>query len=202
MANLSSLTDEQLALAYASGDNRAFDELLERNQSKLFTYIYFTTGDYEVANDIFQDTFLKVIKKLQEGKYQASGKFRHWITSIAHNAIIDWFRSSNRIMVTNIEDAENNGGSDWQPDLNDGEETILSEQMKKELRRMVVKLPHSQREVVYLRYYCGMPFKEIAEVTNVSINTSLGRMRYAVLNLRKMMCRGNVPHLRQLEQKA
>lgn len=185
MSNLSNLTDEQLALRYVGGDNGAFDELLARNKSILFTYILFMTGNYEVANDVFQDTFLKVIVRLQEGRYQEKGKFRHWLTSIAHNIIIDRFRNSGRISVTNIDETK---GKENRLGLVDSgrENEIVNCQMEDDIRRLVSMLPTSQKEVVYLRFYRDMSFREIAQVTNVSINTALGRMRYAIINLRKM----------------
>ena len=187
------MTDEELALLYVDGDNKAFDELLARNQSKLFTYIMFVVRDQETANDIFQDTFVKVIMKLQEGKYTDSGKFSFWVTRIAHNVIMDWYRQGkNEHIVEMTEDNDlTNLRSASVMDVC-REEEIVSEQVMADVRRMMNALPAPQREVVYMRFYQGLSFKEIAEITGVSINTSLGRMRYAILNLRRMARQHNI----------
>lgn len=187
MKNFESMTDEELALRYVKGDNKAFDELLARNQSKLFTYIMFVVRDQELANDIFQDTFVKVITRLQEGKYTDSGKFSYWITRIAHNVIMDWYRLQRNEHI--IEPTEDNDLSNLK--INSVVDTsreceMVNEQVLDDVRRMMDCLPAPQREVVYMRFYQDMSFKEIANVTGVSINTALGRMRYAVLNLRRM----------------
>ena len=181
------MTDEELALLYVKGDNRAFDELLARNQSKLFTYIMFVVRDQETANDIFQDTFVKVIMKLQEGKYTDSGKFSFWVTRIAHNVIMDWYRQTKNEHIVEISE-ENDLTNLKNASVMDAcrEDEIVNEQVMADVRRMMNALPAPQREVVYMRFYQGLSFKEIAEVTGVSINTSLGRMRYAILNLRRM----------------
>ena len=187
MSNFGSMTDEELALLYVKGDNRAFDELLARNQSKLFTYIMFVVRDQETANDIFQDTFVKVIMKLQEGKYTDSGKFSFWVTRIAHNVIMDWYRQTKNEHIVEISE-ENDLTNLKNASVMDAcrEDEIVNEQVMADVRRMMNALPAPQREVVYMRFYQGLSFKEIAEVTGVSINTSLGRMRYAILNLRRM----------------
>lgn len=187
------MTDEELALLYVDGDNKAFDELLARNQSKLFTYIMFVVRDQETANDIFQDTFVKVIMKLQEGKYTDSGKFSFWVTRIAHNVIMDWYRQGKNEHI--VEMAEDNDLTNLRSaSVMDvcREEEIVSEQVMADVRRMMNALPAPQREVVYMRFYQGLSFKEIAEITGVSINTSLGRMRYAILNLRRMARQHNI----------
>lgn len=187
MSNFGSMTDEELALLYVKGDNRAFDELLARNQSKLFTYIMFVVRDQETANDIFQDTFVKVIMKLQEGKYTDSGKFSFWVTRIAHNVIMDWYRQTKNEHIVEISE-DNDLTNLKNASVMDAcrEDEIVNEQVMADVRRMMNALPAPQREVVYMRFYQGLSFKEIAEVTGVSINTSLGRMRYAILNLRRM----------------
>lgn len=187
MKKFESMTDEELALQYAGGNNRAFDELLSRNQSKLFTYIMFVVRDQEVANDIFQDTFVKVITKLQEGKYTDSGKFSYWITRIAHNVIMDWYRLQKNEHI--IEPTEDNDLSNLRCESvlnNSRENEIVNEQIMHDVKRMMENLPASQREVVYMRFYQDLSFREIADITGVSINTTLGRMRYAILNLRRM----------------
>ncbi|MBR6981198.1 MAG: sigma-70 family RNA polymerase sigma factor [Prevotella sp.] len=187
MEYLKKLTDEELALAYIDGDDKAFDLLLSRTQTKLFTYIMFVVRDREVANDIFQETFVKVITKLQQHKYTNSGKFGAWLVRIAHNVIMDWYREqkSEKIVEANEENDLSNLGGCEVLDLN-VENQYVNEQVMRDVRKMMNMLPPTQREVVFMRFYQEMSFKEIAEATGVSINTSLGRMRYAILNLRRM----------------
>ena len=187
MELLNEMTDEQLALSYIDGNNRAFDLLLSRTQSKLFTYIMFVVRDQDVANDIFQETFVKVIVKLKQRKYTNSGKFSAWLVRIAHNVIMDWYReqkSEKIVEPTEDNDLSNLGGNKLL-DLN-VENHFVNEQVLADVKKMMNMLPPSQREVVFMRFYQEMSFKEIAEATNVSINTALGRMRYAILNLRRM----------------
>lgn len=186
MENLNLMTDEELAIMYVDGDNKAFDLLLSRNQEKLFTYILFVVRDREMANDMFQETFFKVVSRLQQGKYIANGKFSAWLMRIAHNVIMDWYRQQR---AQNIVDApkENdlsNVGSTLLESSREGE--LVNNQVMEDVRRMMSHLPASQREVVFMRFYQQMSFKEIAEATGVGINTALGRMRYAILNLRRM----------------
>lgn len=186
MEDLNLMTDEELAIMYVDGDNKAFDLLLSRNQEKLFTYILFVVRDREMANDMFQETFFKVVSRLQQGKYIANGKFSAWLMRIAHNVIMDWYRQQR---AQNIVDApkENdlsNVGSTLLESSREGE--LVNNQVMEDVRRMMSHLPASQREVVFMRFYQQMSFKEIAEATGVSINTALGRMRYAILNLRRM----------------
>ncbi len=186
MENLNLMTEEELAIMYVDGDNKAFDLLLSRNQEKLFTYILFVVRDREMANDMFQETFFKVVSRLQQGKYIANGKFSAWLMRIAHNVIMDWYRQQR---AQNIVDApkENdlsNVGSTLLESSREGE--LVNNQVMEDVRRMMSHLPASQREVVFMRFYQQMSFKEIAEATGVSINTALGRMRYAILNLRRM----------------
>lgn len=180
------MTNEELAIMYVDGDNKAFNLLLSRNQEKLFTYILFVVRDREMANDMFQETFFKVVSRLQQGKYIANGKFNAWLMRIAHNVIMDWYRQQR---AQNIVDApkENdlsNVGSTLLESSREGE--LVNNQVMEDVRRMMSHLPASQREVVFMRFYQQMSFKEIAEATGVSINTALGRMRYAILNLRRM----------------
>lgn len=186
MENLNLMTDEELAIMYVDGDNKAFDLLLSRNQEKLFTYILFVVRDREMANDMFQETFFKVVSRLQQGKYIANGKFSAWLMRIAHNVIMDWYRQQR---AQNIVDAQkendlSNVGSTLLESSREGE--LVNNQVMEDVRRMMSHLPASQREVVFMRFYQQMSFKEIAEATGVSINTALGRMRYAILNLRRM----------------
>lgn len=187
MKDYASLTDEQLALLYVGGDFRAFDLLLERNQQKLYSYILFVVHDPEVANDVFQETFVKVITKLQDGKYTDSGKFNFWLTRIAHNVIMDTYRHlKNSHIIEPTEDNDlNKLRSNDLMDIN-RENEYVNTQVMKDVRNLMESLPAPQREVVYMRYYQDLSFKEIAEITGVSINTSLGRMRYALINMRRM----------------
>ena len=187
MKNFERVSDEALALLYVKGDNRAFDELLSRTQTKLFTYIMFVVRDHDIADDIFQETFVKVITKLQQGLYTDSGKFQSWITRIAHNCIMDWYRQqqSAHIVDANEENNLQNLKSASVMDTNK-EAEMINEQILVDIKKMMNTLPAPQREVVYMRYFQQLSFKEIADLTGVSINTSLGRMRYALINLRKM----------------
>ena len=184
--NLNSLTDEELALRYVAGNNRAFDELLRRNQSQLFTYILFVVRDRHVADDVFQETFVRAISKLQNNAYRANGKFCAWLTRIAHNVMIDLFRSQKHKNIISIEDDTLTQLSARALLANNIEAECINAQVLTDVKRMVDLLPPVQREVVFMRFYQQMPFKEIAERTNVSINTSLGRLHYAIRNLRKM----------------
>lgn len=187
MIKLNEMTDEELALSYVDGNNQAFDLLLSRNQSKLFSYILFVVHEQDLANDIFQETFVKVITKLQEGKYVNSGKFSSWIMRIAHNVIMDWYRDSKaqNIVDTSDDNDLSNIKGDNVADCNI-EDKYVNEQVLRDVKKMMNLLPPTQREVVFMRFYQEMSFKEISETTGVSINTALGRMRYAILNLRRM----------------
>ena len=193
MKNYERCTDEALALLYIGGDNRAFDELLTRNQQKLFTYIMFVVRDPEVANDVFQETFVKVITKLHEGKYTDSGKFSFWLTRIAHNIIMDTYRQQKSAHI--VEPTEDNDLNKLRGeslmDIN-RENEYVNTQIMDDVRHLMDALPAPQREVVYMRYYQELSFKEIAEMTGVSINTSLGRMRYALINMRRMAKQHNI----------
>ncbi len=187
MKQYDGIADETLALLYVGGDNRAFDELLARNQQKLYNYILFVVRDPELANDVFQETFVKVITKLQEGKYTDSGKFSFWLSRIAHNVIMDTFRQtkSEHIVEASVDNDLNKLRTQDLLDLNRENEYVNS-QIMKDVRHLMDTLPAPQREVVYMRYYQDLSFKEIAEATGVSINTSLGRMRYALINMRRL----------------
>lgn len=193
MENISRLTDEELAISYVRGNNRAFDELLSRNQSKLFSYILFVVRDEDKANDLFQETFVKVITKLHQGRYVDSGKFGAWIMRIAHNVIMDWYReqrSRNLIEPTDGNDLSNLSGNEILD--SNVENRYVNDQIMVDVKNMMNMLPPTQRKVVFMRFYQDLSFKEIAETTGVSINTSLGRMRYAILNLRRMSKEHNI----------
>lgn len=186
MKSFKQMTDEELVVLYAEGNNNAFDILLSRYQGVIHSYIYFIVRNKELTEDIFQETFVKVIMTIKQGRYTENGKFKAWITRIAHNLIIDNFRQErNENWVSNDEvevDLFNN------IQLCDGtvEDRLVRRQVLSDVKRLVNHLPESQREVLEMRYYRDMSFKEIADATGVSINTALGRMRYAILNMRRL----------------
>jgi RNA polymerase sigma-70 factor (ECF subfamily) len=178
-------SDEQLIINYNAGSESALEELVARYQQKVFSYILMVVRNKELAEDLFQDTFIKVINTLRTGNYREEGKFSQWIMRIARNLIIDYFRRNQKMSFV-----ENNYGADIfdgfsEPSMSI-EQIIITNQIHESLRDLVALLPKEQREVLTMRLYQDMSFKEIAEQTNVSINTALGRMRYAILNLRKL----------------
>ena len=181
------MTDEELALSYINGNNRAFDELLSRSQDKIFNYIMYVVKDEDLANDLFQETYLKVITKMQNGRYTDTGKFFWWLTRVAHNVIIDYYRAqkSSRIVEPTKDNDLSNLNSNSLMDSN-RESEMANAQVLRDVKKLMEALPEQQREVVFMRYFQELSFKEIAEITGVSINTSLGRMRYALINLRKL----------------
>lgn len=186
MAKKIGMTDEQLVKAYAEGNNEAFDILLKRHQERIFSYILRIIKNEDIANDIFQETFVKAILTIKQGRYTENGKFPAWISRIAHNLIIDYFRQ---------EKTENHQSADLE-DVNvlnrkelceaTVEDMLISDQIREDVKHLIKELPPLQREVLNMRYYQNLSFKEIAEMTGVSINTALGRMRYAILNLRRI----------------
>ena len=186
MSILASMSDEELALAYIDGNNQAFDELLNRSEEKIFTYIMYMVKNEDLANDLFQETYLKVITKLQNGQYTNSGKFSWWLTRIAHNVVIDHFRAQKSEKIVDAPKENELSNLKSASVLDDNRETQLSnEQVLRDVKKLMESLPENQRDVVYMRFFQELSFKEIAEQTNVSINTSLGRMRYALINMRK-----------------
>ena len=187
MSTLESMTDEELALSYINGNNRAFDELLSRSQDKIFNYIMYIVKDENLANDLFQETYLKAITKMQNGRYTDSGKFFWWLTRVAHNVIIDYYRAlkSSRIVEPTKDNDLSNLNSNSIMDVS-RESEMANAQVLRDVKKLMEALPEQQREVVFRRYYQELSFKEIAKITGVSINTSLGRMRYALINLRKL----------------
>ena len=192
MIKISEMTDEELAMSYVNGNNKAFDLLLERNQSRLFSYILFIVHDRSMAEDLFQETFVKIISKLHEGKYSSSGKFVSWMLRIAHNAVMDWYRrqkNEKTMEVYNENDLYGDSTSVLDANI---ENHFVKEQVLRDVQRMMNLLPITQREVVFMRFYQNLSFKEIAELTNVSINTALGRMRYDVMKMRRMAAANGV----------
>lgn len=178
--------DQELVSLFLKGDEGTLQELILRHERKIFTSIYLLVKDRDLANDIFQDTFIKVIKTLRSGNYNEEGKFLSWVLRIAHNLVIDHFRSLKRMPM--VYDTEEYSVFDTLPleDINI-EDKMIAEQIQSTVRSLIEKLPYDQREVVIMRHFANMSFKEISESTGVSINTSLGRMRYALINLRKLI---------------
>ncbi len=192
MQNLSKLTDDRLVQAYAGGDNKAFDELLARHQGRLFSYIMQIVKNKDLADDIFQETFVKAIMTIRQGRYTDNGKFSSWLMRVAHNLIIDYYRQGKTQNTLSTD--EDNVDLLNRKDLCDGtvEDFIINDDIADDVRRLMHSLPESQREVIEMRFYRNMSFKEIADATNVSINTALGRMRYAIMNMRRMAREHNI----------
>ena len=186
MKKQTNATDETLVALYAQGNNEAFDILLNRYKDRLYAYIYYTVRNEERAEDIFQETFTKAIVTIQQGRYNENGKFPAWLTRIAHNLIIDCFRQEKQENLVSCDEEERNLLNNIRLSEGTVESEIVNHQILSDVRRLIKHLPDEQREVVHMRFYQDLSFKEIAEMTGVSINTSLGRMRYAILNLRRM----------------
>ena len=186
MTNFSALTDEQLVRAYAKGNNEAFDTLLRRHQDRIFSYILRIIKNEDIANDIFQETFVKAIQTIRLGRYTENGKFPAWISRIAHNLIIDYYRQekSENLQSADLTDVDILNRKELCEDTN--EDIMISNQIRDDVKYLIEELPELQKEVLMMRYYQNLSFKEIAEITGVSINTALGRMRYAILNLRRI----------------
>jgi len=181
-----SVTDCTLVSAYINGKESALEVLIKRHQQRLFSFIYSKVQDKDITEDIFQETFIKVIRTLKKGNYNEEGKFLPWVMRIAHNLVIDYFRKSNR-----MPSFKNTDEFDIFSVLSDGnlnaEKQIIKEQIYNDVRELVKELPQEQKEVLIMRMYKDMSFKEISENTGVSINTALGRMRYALINMRKLI---------------
>lgn len=192
MENMQKMTDESLVALYSKGNNQAFDILLERYKDKLYSYIYFSVRNDELAEDIFQETFVKAIVTIQQGRYTENGKFSAWLTRIAHNLIIDLFRQERNENVVSNDETEVDLFNNIKLSDDTIETKLVNEQVLSDVRRLVDVLPDNQREVVYMRFYQDLSFKEISEITGVSINTALGRMRYALLNLRRLAEEKNI----------
>ena len=179
-------SDEQLISLYVDGKNEAFDALLERHKDRIFMYINHSVRNEELADDIFQDTFVKAIMTIKQGRYVENGHFPAWITRIAHNHIIDYYRQLKAENLQSTDDDEVNILNRKELSAQTIEDDIITSQIHNDVKRLIKALPDSQREVLVMRYYKNMSFKEIADTTGVSINTALGRMRYAILNLRRI----------------
>jgi len=180
------ISDQDLIGKYLSGQEPALEVLIRRHKNRVFAYILMIVKDKDLAEDIFQDTFIKVINTFRSGTYKEEGKFIQWVMRIAHNLIIDYFRKAKRIPII-----ENNDEYDIfdkvRIPIESVEDTLITEQIHKDVKKLIDYLPNEQKEVLVMRHYHDMSFKDIAETTNVSINTALGRMRYALINLRKLV---------------
>ena len=190
--NVQALSDQVLLNHYLSGDQGAISKLIERHSRRVRDYINMMVKDRDVAEDIFQETFIKAVRVIDDGRYTDNGKFLSWILRIAHNQVIDHFRAQRQ----NKSVSETEAGYDVLGTLKLAERTVedsmVCEQIERDVRALVELLPSEQREVVIMRYFSGLSFKEIAEQTDVSINTALGRMRYALINLRRMIKEKNM----------
>ena len=183
-------SDSVLIALYQKGDEKSLSTLINRHQRELFSFIYYKLMDEDLANDIFQDTFMKIIVTLKEGRYNEEGKFILWAKRIAHNLIIDHFRlksKNQKISETTYENEEFSIFDLLREPSENIEDQLITAQIHSDLAKMLVLLPENQREVIKLRFFDGLSFKEIAEHTDTSINTTLGRVRYALINLRKIM---------------
>ena len=185
-------SDDQLITLYVDGNNEAFDSLLERHKDRIYMYIYHAVRNEEQADDIFQDTFVKAIMTIKQGRYVENGHFPAWITRIAHNLIIDYFRQTRAENHQSTDDEDANILNRKELSETTIEDSLITSQIHDDVRRLVDALPDSQREVLIMRYYRNMSFKEIADTTGVSINTALGRMRYAILNMRRLAKEHNI----------
>jgi RNA polymerase sigma-70 factor (ECF subfamily) len=186
MKTLNQLTDDELVKLYEAGNNQAFEILLLRHKSKAYTYIYLIVRNKELAEDIFQETFIKAIATIQQGRYLASGKFLAWVNRIAHNLIIDHFRREKNENTFSADDVDFDIINNSKLSEKSIEDTMSNEQVLLDVVQLVDYLPEVQRNVIKMRYFEDLSFKEIAEKTDVSINTALGRMRYALMNLRRI----------------
>ena len=192
MKGYANCSDDMLVQAYMEGKDSAFDELLARNQQQLFDFILALTRDKDKADDLFQETFIRAIVKMKDGQYFTQGKFLYWLMRIARNLLIDDVRKQKKEQAVNISDDELLTVIDCGHPYKSREDMLVAEELSGHMRQLMDLLPDEQREVVLMRYYQGLQFKDIAEITNVSINTSLGRMRYAIRNMRRMAKRINL----------
>ena len=186
------LSDHVLLNNYLSGDRAAISQLIDRHTHRVRDYIRMMVKDNDVADDILQETFIKAVRVIDEGRYADTGKFLSWILRIAHNQVIDHFRSQKNAKTVSESDAGYNMLGTLRFAERTVEDVMISSQIEEDVRRLIERLPAEQREVVMMRYYSGLSFQEIADQTDVSINTALGRMRYALINLRKMIKENNL----------
>ena len=186
------LSDQVLLNNYLSGDRAAISQLIDRHTHRVRDYIRMMVKDNDVADDILQETFIKAVRVIDEGRYADTGKFLSWVLRIAHNQVIDHFRSQKNAKTVSESDAGYNMLGTLRFAERTVEDAMISSQIEEDVRRLIERLPTEQREVVMMRYYSGLSFQEIADQTDVSINTALGRMRYALINLRKMIKENNL----------
>lgn len=186
MDNLKSFADETLVKLYAEGNNEAFDVILSRYEKRLYSYILYFVRNNDVADDLFQETFVKVIVTIKHGRYTETGKFSAWLTRIAHNLIVDQFRDEKNENTVSNDEVTTDLFNNTSLAETCVETRLISDETLTDVKGLISELPNAQREVLYMRFYRDMSFKEIAQVTGVSINTALGRMRYALLNMRRM----------------
>ncbi len=186
------MSDQDLIQQFLSGDKEGIEKLINRHKSKVYTYIVLVVKNQQLAEDIFQDTFIKVIRSLIDGKYKDNGRFVSWVIRIAHNLIIDHFRKEKQINTLSNDDYEADIFNSKKLSDQNIEDVLIKEQITSDIRKLIDELPEEQKQVILLRHYGGMSFKEIADQTDVSINTALGRMRYALINLRKLILRKNI----------
>jgi RNA polymerase sigma-70 factor (ECF subfamily) len=185
-------TDYELITSFMNGDERSIELLILRHKSKVYSYISLYIRSRDLADDIFQDTFLKVVQSVRAGRYQDDGRFLSWVMRIAHNLIIDHFRHEKQMGIVLNDDYESDLFNSRRLADENVEDVMVRRQVLRDVRRLVSELPEDQREVVIMRHYAGMSFREIADMTGVSINTALGRMRYALINMRKIMEEKNI----------
>ena len=193
MKQLNELSDELLVSLYTQGNNSAFDTLLKRYKQKVFSYLLYSVKNQELAEDLFQDVFIKIVVRIKNGQYEENGKFSSWMMRIVHNHLIDYYRTTPSEKILSNDDSEVNLFSQAEIAMNENrEQEMINQQTLQEVKNLIAQLPDAQREVIMMRVYEELSFKEIAAKTNCSINTALGRMRYAILNLRHMACQRGI----------
>ncbi len=180
-------SDYELVQAYISGNEAAVETIINRYKRKVYTYIYYRIRNKEIVADLFQDTFIKVFKSIKENKYAEDGKFGAWLMRIAHNLVIDYIRKDNRLKTVAVDSYDYDVLNNKKLSEGTTEQAMIKNEIDHDIRKLLDYLPENQREVIIMRHFLGMSFKEIAEETNVSINTALGRMRYALINLKRIV---------------
>ena len=190
--NTTERTDYELVEEFIKGRQASIEILIKRHKKKVFNYIMLMVKNEQIAEDIFQDTFIKVINSLQEGKYKDNGRFISWVIRIAHNLVIDYFRKEKQMSILSNDQCAHDLFNNKKMAEKNIEENIISEQIRKDIRKLIDQLPDDQKQVILLRHYGELSFKDIADQTGVSINTALGRMRYALINLRKLIQKYNI----------
>ncbi|MCT4614872.1 MAG: sigma-70 family RNA polymerase sigma factor [Marinifilaceae bacterium] len=181
------VSDYELVKSYQAGDNRSLENLISRHKNRVYTYIFLLVKNQSLAEDLFQETFIKIINSIRQGKYQDNGKFLAWVFRIAHNLVIDYFRKEKQKNLIYNEDYEMDIFNSKKLSESNYEDGLIDEQIRENVGSLISKLPEDQQEIVVMRHYKNLSFKEIADQTGISINTALGRMRYAIINLRKIL---------------